>query len=269
MRLLRLDAETGTLLSETRFDSRDRKTGGQPEEIIEDVELPGALPDVLVFDGDCLYLRDKVLDRNGQEQPGYRPHLYSSAGLLDDDWWHRTYWLWGERTWGRASGWGVMPRYRPSGRILVTDELTVFGYGRKSVNGNSLKGYHLFRADKEVKPINRRIKNNNVALAEQQRPAQVIEHWSKAVPLVVRALVLGPDVLLVAGPVMQLESEELAEPAFRSGYPARLVAFRPTDGAELAGVDLDDQPVFDGMVAAHGCIYLSLINGSVVCYSGK
>ena len=113
-----------------------------------------------------------------------------------------------------------------------------------------------------------KLKNNNVALAEQQRPAQVVEHWSHAVPLVVRAMVLGPDTLLAAGPVMPLGTAEPAEPTFESGHPARLVAFRASDGTELAEVDLDEQPVFDGMVAAHDRVYLSLIDGSVVCYGG-
>ena len=73
---------------------------------------------MLVCDGQHVYLRDKVLDLNAVEQQSYRPHLYSSAGLLDDNWWHRSYWLLGERTWGRASGWHVIPNFRPSGRIL-------------------------------------------------------------------------------------------------------------------------------------------------------
>ena len=101
---------------------------------------PGALPDVLVDDGQYIYLRDKVLDHDGVEQEIHVPHLYCSAGLLDDHWWHRTSWLWGERNWGRASGWAVMPGIRPSGRILVTDDATVFGYGRKSVQGQHAEG---------------------------------------------------------------------------------------------------------------------------------
>jgi outer membrane protein assembly factor BamB/ubiquinone/menaquinone biosynthesis C-methylase UbiE len=269
MYLLRLDVATGELLGETRFDSRDPETGGQPEELIEDVELPGTLPDVLVYDGEHLFLRDKVLNLAGQEIPVFKPHLYSSAGLLDDAWWHRTYWLWGERNWGRASGWAVMSRYRPSGRILAMDETTVFGYGRKAVTGNSLQGYRLFRADKKVKPIDRRIKNNNVALAAHQRPGKVIEHWSREVPLVVRALVLTSDMLLAAGPVMPPQAAVQAEPNFAVGEPARLAAFRIVDGEPLGATDLSEQPVFDGMAVAQSRVYLSLVDGSVACYGSE
>jgi len=199
MYLHRLDLSTGRLLGATRFDDRDPETLMQREETIGDVELPGALPDVLVDDGQYIYVRDKVLDRDGIEQDRHLPHLYCSAGLLDDSWWHRTAWLWGERNWGRASGWAVMPGIRPSGRILVLDETTIFGYGRRNVKGNDLRGYHLFRADKEVEQIDSVIKNNNAALTRQQKPAKVIYHWSRQVPLLVRAIALAGEIIFAAG----------------------------------------------------------------------
>ena len=269
MSLCRLDLATGELLSEKRFYSRDLETGEQPEEIIDDVELPGTLPDVLVYDGQHVYLRDNVMDLNGVQQQAYVPHLYSSAGLLDDAWWHRTYWLWGERTWGRASGWHVMPGFRPSGRILVTDESTVFGYGRKRVHGNDLQGYHLFRADKEVKPINKKIKNNNVAVTRLQKPAKVTEHWSRDVPLVARAMVLADKTLFVAGPAMAIGDAGVAEPPFDAGGPALMMAFGAETGQDLSRHELDAQPVFDGMAAAYGSLFLSTVDGKVVCLKGK
>jgi len=265
MYLFRLEAATGKLLGSTRFYNRDPQTGEQPEAIIEDVELPGALPDVLVYDGHYLYLRDKVLDTNGVEQKLYRPHLYSSAGLLDDNWWHRTYWLWGERTWGRASGWHVIPNFRPSGRILVTDPSTVFGYGRKTVRGNNLQGYHLFRADKQVETIDKKIKNNNLALMKYQKPAKVLYYWSREVPLVVRAMVLAGDVLFAAGPTMLAEDAGTDEPGFDAAAGASMMAFDADSGRDLSRWKLDAQPVFDGLIAADGKLYLALTNGAVLC----
>jgi len=269
MYLYRLDPITGKLLGETRFDSRDPETGEQPEAIIEDVELPGALPDVLVYDGQHVYLRDKVLDSRGVEQKSYVPHLYSSAGLLDDAWWHRTYWLWGERTWGRASGWAVMPGFRPSGRILVTDQATVFGYGRKRVTGNSLQGYHLFRSDKQVQSIEKTVKNNNVALSKYQRPARVKYQWTREVPLVVRAMLLAGDVAFAAGPEMTQPGVGGDEPTFNADSPAVLMAFGAEDGQDLSRHKLSAQPVFDGMAAAYGRLYLAGTDGSVQCYGSS
>jgi outer membrane protein assembly factor BamB len=229
MYLYRLNSTTGALLGKTRFYDRDPQTGRQPEDIIEDVELPGALPDILVCDGQNIYLRDKVLDFNGIQRDSYLPHLYSSAGLLDDTWWHRTYWLWGERTWGRASGWHVMPGLRPSGRILVTDETTVFGFGRQNVRGNDLQGYHLFRADKQVQHLDR-----------------------------------------PAGPLMEQSGGAAAgEPAFDESGEAAMLAFSAEDGRTLSRCRLDAQPVFDGMAAAYGRLYVSTVDGKIACFGGK
>jgi hypothetical protein len=269
MYLYRLDLVSGELLGETCFNDRDPETGRQREETVDDVELPGALPDVLVDDGRYMYLRDKVLSYEGVEQDLFVPHLYSSAGLLDDSWWHRTSWLWGERNWGRASGWAVMPGIRPSGRILVTDEETVFGYGRKSVRGNTMQGYHLFRADKRVEEIDRKIKNNNVALQAKQKPAKVIYHWSREVSLVVRAMALTDQTLFAAGPVMVPEEAGKAEPTFGAGSPAVLMGFRTEDADDLTSIPLEAQPVFDGMALAHGKLFLSIVDGTVVCYGAR
>ena len=41
------------------------------------------------------------------------------------------------------------------------------------------------------------------------------------------------------------------------------------DGTKLAEYELESFPVFDGMSAAGGAIYLSLIDGRVVKYGGK
>ena len=131
-----------------------------------DTELPGMLPDVLASDGRWIYLRDQRMDAEGNVQPPDVPHIYSSIGLLNGQWWYRTYWQWGSRTWGRYSGWHVVDDFRPSGRIMATDAETVFVYGRKSVGprDHNMSNSHLFRAAKEVIPLakaNAKIANNN------------------------------------------------------------------------------------------------------------
>jgi hypothetical protein len=158
-----------------------------------------------------------------------------------------------------------MPGIRPSGRILVTDDATVFGYGRRNVRGNTLSGYHLFRADKRVEVIDRKLKNNNVALAEQQKPAKVIYHWSRDVPLLVRAMALTADTIFAAGPIMAPEDAGTNEPSFDESGPAVLMAFSTRDGHSLARVPIDAQPVFDGLALAYGKVYMSTIDGNVVC----
>ncbi|MHC4677767.1 MAG: outer membrane protein assembly factor BamB family protein [Planctomycetota bacterium] len=264
--LFRLDPRTGTELGRNQFYSRDPETGKQPDSLLEDVELPGTLPDILTVEKESIFLRDKKLDADCTEYKGaYVPHLYSSAGLLDDNWWHRTYWIWGERAFGRASGWAVAGRYRPSGRILVHDGPVVYGYEfsdgqgvNKTSPGNSQ--HTLFCADKRVVKVDKQLKNNNAAVTKYMTPDKVVTHWSRSIDLCGRAMVKAGDILFVAGP-------ESAEEIYfdDENAPSVLVALDARDGRTLSQTSIDSQPVFDGMAVASGRIYISLINGEVIC----
>ncbi len=272
MVLWRLDPKTGQPLGRNQYYDRDPETGRQPEDLIEDVEMPGALPDVLSCDGQSIFWRDKRLDTSGRQLEPNVPHLYSSVGLLDDSWWHRTYWIFGTKVYGRASGWAVVGNYLPSGRIMVMDDKTVFGYGRKRIGGGdrglSDVGLHLFRADQQVTPLagRRELKNNNLALTEHFRPTKVTYHWADEVPLFARAMVLAGDVLFVAGPAVRPDD---VEPTFDVRDDAVLMAFAAGDGRELFQCDLAVQPVFDGMAAADSRLYLSTVAGNVICLGGN
>lgn len=110
--------------------------------------------------------------------------------------------------------------------------------------------------------------------------------WEKKLPIVVRAMVLtgrtngeGERVLFLAGagdyrePAAEPDEgsmlrEDIVDP-FRvldEGGPAVLWAVSPDDGTLLATHALDHMPVFDGMVAANGHLYLATTAGQVLCF---
>ncbi|MHC4593957.1 MAG: outer membrane protein assembly factor BamB family protein [Planctomycetota bacterium] len=265
--LFRLDPKTGRELGRNQFYSRDPETGKQPDNLLEDVELPGALPDILAVEKGSIFLRDKKLDATGREDKNsYLPHLYSSAGLLDDNWWHRTYWIWGERAFGRASGWAIAGRYRPSGRILVHDGPVVYGYkfsdGPRGSKNRSSDGAHtLFCADKKVEKVDKRLKNNNEAVTKYMTPDKVVTHWSRSMDICARAMMKAGNILFVAGPKAAEEIHFDDE-----STPSGLAAFDAESGRSLSQIEIDSQPVFDGMIAANGRVYISGIDGSVTCF---
>jgi outer membrane protein assembly factor BamB len=269
MTMHQLDPATGKCLARKLFYTRDLNTGGELEETMADTELPGTLPDVLACDGKWIYLRDQRMDANGNVQKPDVPHIYSSVGLLNGEWWYRTYWQWGARTWGRYSGWHVVDDYRPSGRIMATDAETVFAYGRKKVGPRDLNmnDSHLFRAAKEVHLIagNRPkiTKNNNLALRRQQKAYAVRYLWKKEPHIMARAMVLSKDVLFIAGPVSSGKDQPLFDDV---SQPAALMAVAVETGDELFRCPLATQPVFDGMIAADGNLFVSLIDGTVCCF---
>jgi hypothetical protein len=263
MALFRLDLATGNVIGKTALYSRDPETGEQPDELLEDVELPGSLPDILVIQNDSVFLRDRQFAMDLKEKVArYDPHLYCSGGLLDPNWWHRTIWIWGSRAWGRASGWAVAGRYNPSGRLLVLDDTKVYGY--KFSERGSGGGHSLFCSDKKVRKVNQKLKNNNAAIVKYVTPDKVVYHWKTPIAFGVRGMVRAGDTLFAAGPG---EAQETHFDDSR-GTPV-LAAFRCKDGKQLSRTKIPSQPVFDGMAAVNGRLFMSLVNGTVVCYGGK
>jgi outer membrane protein assembly factor BamB len=54
--------------------------------------------------------------------------------------------------------------------------------------------------------------------------------------------------------------------AWQGNKGGLLVAFSADNGNTLAEYNLEYPPVFDGMAAANGRLYLSLKNGKVLCF---
>ena len=79
-------------------------------------------------------------------------------------------------------------------------------------------------------------------------------------------MVKAGDVLFVAGAPSEGGEQSGTPRATDSG---QLLALSTTDGSVLNALALDQPPVFDGMAAAYGRLYLSLENGTLACLKGK
>ena len=281
--LYRLDATTGKKLSQTCINSRDPRTGYQPKGVVEGFDMTGALPDVLSTDGESLYMRHLRFDRQGVGQAEGSPHLFCPTGLLDDTWWHRSYWIFGTRFYTGYRDWFRAGREVPAGRLLVFDQSSVYGFGRKPAYyyWSTPQGYHLFATSKQPEIVESPQKRERVPTWGQQ---QIRYDWSKELPLQARAMVLASRTLFVAGPPDVLDEEQsmnkLAEPtvnaklaeqsaALEGKKGALLRAISAEDGTRLAEYELDCPPVWDGMAAAGGQLYLSTTDGKVMCFAGK
>jgi outer membrane protein assembly factor BamB len=92
------------------------------------------------------------------------------------------------------------------------------------------------------------------------------EKWTKRVSIRVRAMVLAEKVLFAAGPLQDANNGSQGSNEHQS---VLLIAISASDGSELARYPLDSSPIFDGMVAADGRLYLSLENGHLCCMAGQ
>jgi len=242
--LYRVEPGTGKVLSRTPIYSPDPQTGRQPEQY-GPAYMPGALADILTSDDSYVYLRDAVFDPRGRTQPKGNPHLFTLTGFLDDSWPHRSYWAFGTRCSIRI-GCSGRDKHLVSGRLLVFDGSMIYGYGRRNVHwSNQLQDgpYRMFAVKRgETKP-----------------------RWEKSVPLRVRAMVLAGKALFLAGPLADIGNRPAGD---EEGTGALLMALSVSDGKELGRCRLDHSPVFDGMIAVAGRLYLALKDGSLMCLAG-
>lgn len=284
--LYRLEPATGQLISQTVIYSPDPATGAQPEAIpVKDVR--GVKSDILLADGDDVYMRHVKLDLETGDETGTGVHLFTPVGFLDDTWWHRGYWIIADEFISHWSNWWKIGNLVPSGRILSYDKTKVYGYGRdKYVSGNTgqWRGgekYHLFAMDRkssrQPQPGNRQKGLKATRQAKPNAPA-LKYHWSQRIPFNVTAMVVAGDQMFIAGPpdltrtpepagdnALKLDAPQESLAAWKGRKGALLWSVSPETGDALTRYKLDSAPIFDGMIAADGKLLISLQDGSLLC----
>jgi hypothetical protein len=288
----RLDVFTGKMISDTAMYSPDLKTGKQP--VDKDIrDIRGLLSDILVAEGDDVYMRHVRLDLENGDHTKTGMHLFSPIGLLDDSWWHRSYWLLNEEFVSHWSGWWKAGNFVPSGRILSYDAKSVFGYGRdKYPSGNTgqFRGgeeHQLFACDRPTVPVTaaqldtrrrRRGKPQPKPRKKVTPPKPTEYRWVNRPSFHVRAMVVAGEMMFAAGPpdvaqkksdgekslVLKNSEETLSAWQGKQGGVMWILSTR--DGKRLAQYKLDAPPVFDGMAATLGRLYTATTDGNVVCF---
>ncbi len=264
----------------------------------------GANSDVLVAEGGFIYMRQKKFTPALKELPGKELsskgemdvglHLFSTSSLLDGSWYNRTFWMYAQR-W---PGFQLANQAPKSGQLIVRDEKTTFAlrvfYLRNCHSPMffpGTQGYLLF-ADKnttepqivgeegakepvkwlpmsdysrgrgnEVRKLDSTAFGGDKGIGYTRAAPPLWKTWLK---IRVRAMVKAGDLLFAAGPPDVYDEGDPFAP-FEGRGGAVLAAIRASDGKKLSAVKLDCPPVFDGMIAAGGNLYLSLKDGSILC----
>ncbi|MHC4914209.1 MAG: outer membrane protein assembly factor BamB family protein, partial [Planctomycetota bacterium] len=132
---------------------------------------------------------------------------------------------------------------RASGSILVFDEANTYGLTAfPEIDGNMKYSW------------GRPGKGDHKLWKKTGSGKQVKDAWSLTIPIRPRAMVLTADAVFAAGPPDAWPPER-----------ARLVCYATADGKELGNVELPAPPVFDGMAAAGGRLYVSTTDGRLRC----
>jgi outer membrane protein assembly factor BamB len=280
-----LDPATGAELSKTVLCHLDPETGQQlvPEARFN---MEGTTSDVLVGDGESVYLKYFGFDRSGNRIEATNPHLFSITGLLGEQWFVRSYWVIGAGMPGAGwGGWASAANTFPSGRILSFDKNRAYGYGRREVApgpvGHRADVYQLFCMDRKAapsQPASQTSQAGKKARRGKAAPKKGAPLWSDPKSLIVRAMVLGGDRLAIAGPVdvgqkapeilaYRNEAEAVAGFEGKKGVYLRVVS--AIDGRQVWETKLNSVPVFDGMAAAGEKIYISQKDGTLACFGDE
>ncbi len=163
IRLYGLDPATGAILHRTTL------SGPLPDgkDVKRDMAffVRGANSDVLVSEGDVIYMRQKrltpsleqehpkVLSTKGESDVGL--HMFSTAGLLDGSWYNRTFWMYSKR-W---PGFQLANQAPKSGQLLCVDDKATYGvkvFYRRNVHSTMFfpgrEGYLIFADRNDNEP---------------------------------------------------------------------------------------------------------------------
>ncbi len=304
IRFYGLDPATGKIIHKNTLSGPFPGEGGVARDVAFYVR--GANSDVLVSEGDAIYMRQKrltptlqekkvkALSSKGESDVGM--HVYSTTGLLDGSWYNRTYWMYSKRWPGFQLG-NQAPK---SGQLLVVDEKNTYGlrvfYYRNCHSPMFFpgkEGYLLFadRNDNEPQivgeagsrapvrwlPMSDYFRRDSTRKLDSKAFGQdkgigytraEPPLWMTWLPVRVRAMVKAGDTLFAAGPPDEFDEKD-PYASFEGRKGARLVAVCAKEGKKLTDVSLDTPPVFDGMIAAGGRLFVAMEDGSLMCLTGE
>ena len=291
IRFLILDALTGQKIKEHLMDDKVPGTEEPLQMRHEILNMPQALSDLLSSNGKKIFMRYQPFDLEGNrldlpfsgklygyekgtygadvatthdpvanKQKGEDAHLFSGTGFLDDSWWHRTYWIYGNYHASGHSGYTQAgAQGAPAGRMITFDKERIYTWGRlrQYFRWSEEYVYHLHAKDYDYQ-----------------------DQWSVMLPILVRAMVASDDRLFVLGPEELMRQDEIKrriteeevqqlmveqEKALNGQSGSILLTVDKHSGKILSGHRLPTAPLLDGMSGAYGNLYMAATDGTLCC----
>jgi outer membrane protein assembly factor BamB len=303
VRICAFEPATGRLLHEITLAGPDPKNSP-----VNGFWMEGAFSDLLVSDGEHIYMAQIVLDKSlkqimpqlmnkgGDKRMGLR--ICATMGFLTDPWYSRGFWMYARRWPGYRRKYEEAPK---TGTLLCFDDKKVCVLKAYHIGGHShtcypaREGYFLFADDVNTEPqlwgeegsdqplswlpaaggkpaarhVEKKADPDRVGPSGAEAPYTRGKPplWTARVPIRVHGMVLAAETLFLAGPPDVVDAKDPLA-SFQGRMGGKLWAVSAADGKKVSACDLSSPPVFDGMAAAHGRLYLSLMDGSVMCLAG-
>ena len=193
-------------------------------------------------------------------------HVFATGGFLDDSWYNRTFWMYSE-TW---PGFYIANRAAKTGQIISVDDKKTYALQafphrnlQSPLFSPAKKGYLLFADDNDNEPVipdYTRGVPKGIGFTRKDPPV-----WHQWIDIRARSMVATADTLFIAGAPDVLEDGDPMA-AFEGRKGAILRAVSKETGEKLSENKLDSLPVFDGMSAADGKLFIALENGNIECW---
>lgn len=307
-----LDAATGNMKASERHtdlhtDGSELKKFNGGQTIVTGNNM------ILTTDGKQLYMSTLPITFDGErvlqvtsgknksiktDKNSAQKHIFNMAGLLDDSWHHRNYWVYGNYNGDCWGGWANAGKAVPSGRVLVVDDNEkVYGFGRKPhfYTQTHVMNYQIFSAladpgqKKAMKTGGKKlydIANHSTAEKVPVNALSSVQYlWRDLEPKIVgKALIGAGQNLYLAGPPeivdevklfgnfnapesKKLMKEKVDSLKGNKGGSLRVISMK--DGKKRTEYPLDSPPIHAGMAAVEDHLFMSLENGNLRCFMSK
>jgi outer membrane protein assembly factor BamB len=180
-------------------------------------------------------------------------------------------------------GYGRKPSYYS---WITSLEYRLFAVDRKTHNHRDIYAFDRYKAE-QVERFPKLVIDRQIGLPSGTGAGSRITYdckWqNEAPPLLAQAMVSVQNHLFVAGPRDTMDEKTYGKGDASAGFEQHrnelerqariwagedgglLLAISKKDGSPTAEYQLDALPTFDGMIAANGRLYISLVNGELTC----
>jgi len=288
-----VDVATGKLIDRKQIhevQTETRTTGELPK---------GALADILVSDGEGVYLRKRRLALEAPvagvgpaDLAATKPRLTTDGGFFDTRWFHRAFWnltAARQRATGNLIAFDARRAYVAAANAPGMNNKTFHipaGGNKDRITGVDGRGPSwLARPNLQVggcilfatgsapagkPPVDQAEgpgpKRDRRRRARKPRARTIWRHETFAV--MPWAMVAAGQTLLVAGPLDKVDPKDpWASLEGRAG--GVLCVLNGADGKTVKQYDLPAPPVWNGMAAAGERVYLATVDGKILCYAAK
>lgn len=257
MYLFKLDLKSGNAVQKKKLEPA----------LESNYETRGALlADLLTVDQDSIYMRHLEVPADDIEQVVFRSSashgpgvkgasgLRATSGFLDTSWFNTAVW-----------GLGSL-----KGQIMSYDKTHAFGVLAHKSFSNSYR-HDVFEVGQEGYLLFCKSLSGTDAAASRRRGAgkkggKIAYVWSSRIPIRAQSLLVADNCLYLAG--MRDAVDEKDRWAHVEGRMGGVLAvYARADGKKLYEIPLSSAPVFDGLSASNGSVFLVTRDGNIRCYN--